>query len=127
MAITHINFSAIPVVDQDRALAFYRDALGFSVQVDAPYRDGWRWIFMTLPGSQCRLHFSAKDEIQVRPDLPALTLVCESVDDEAARLRAAGVKIEAGPDDAPWAASVRWLLLRDSEENLVLIESLKTA
>lgn len=124
MAIRYINFTSIPVADQDRALAFYRDCLGFTVQTDAPYSPGWRWIFMKLPDGQCRLQFARPPEVKVT-GVPALTLVCDSVDDQAARLAAAGVHIEGGPADAPWAPGVRWLMLRDSEDNLVLLESWK--
>jgi hypothetical protein len=78
---------------------------------------------MTPPGGQARLNFARTSEMQVT-GIPALTLVCDSVDAEAVRLRALGVAIEGGPDKAPWAAPVRWLTIRDSEGNLVLMESL---
>ncbi len=35
---------AIFVGDQERALAFYRDKLGFEVTLDAPLRNGARWL-----------------------------------------------------------------------------------
>jgi catechol 2,3-dioxygenase-like lactoylglutathione lyase family enzyme len=54
MALKRISFQSIPVDDQDRALAFYRDVLGFAVQTDAPFEPGWRWIFLTIPGSDSR-------------------------------------------------------------------------
>lgn len=106
MAQKYINFITIPVTDQDRALAFYRDQLGFSVQVDAPYEAGWRRIFLTLPDSQARLHFGKTKDFTVNPDLPALTLVADDVDAEAKRLHAAGIPITHGPADAPWAQGV---------------------
>ncbi len=124
MAVRHINFHSVPVQDQDRAIAFYRDRLGFAVQTDAPYAPGWRWIFMTLPGGQCRLQFARPSEVHVH-GVPALTLVCDSVDDEAGRLKGAGVTIKDGPADAPWAPGVRWMMIEDSEGNLVLMESLR--
>jgi catechol 2,3-dioxygenase-like lactoylglutathione lyase family enzyme len=124
--IQRINFAAIPVTDQDRALAFYRDHLGFDVQVDAPYEEGWRWIFMTLPGAETKLHFAKRgDELTWRADLPVLPLVCDDVDAYAEELKSAGVEIHDGPGDAPWAEGVRWLMIRDSEDNLILLESLK--
>lgn len=124
MAVGYINFQSIPVDDQDRALAFYRDRLGFAVHTDAPYGEGWRWIFLTLPGAQTKLQFGRRQDYRVG-DVPALALVCDSVDEEAARLQAAGVEVASGPDDAPWASGVRWLMIRDSEGNLVLLESFK--
>ncbi|MFF2773219.1 VOC family protein, partial [Streptomyces bacillaris] len=49
--ITGVNTIGIPVADQDTALAFYRDALGFDVLVDAPLPTGGRWIMLAPPGS----------------------------------------------------------------------------
>ena len=124
MAIRRIHFQSIPVADQDRALAFYTTNFGFEVHTDAPYGEGWRWIFLTLPGAETRLHFASPDDMTVN-DKPALCLVCDNVDDEAKKLRANSVEITNGPDDAPWHPGVRWLMLRDTEDNLVLLESFK--
>ena len=124
MAIRRINFQSIPVEDQDRAIAFYTTNLGFEVLVDAPYEEGWRWIFLSLPGAETRLQFASTKDMQVNGK-PALCLVCDSVDDEAEKMKAAGVEVTGGPDDAPWQPGVRWLMIRDSEGNLVLLESLK--
>lgn len=127
MTILRINFVSIPVADQDRALAFYTNHLGFEVQVDAPYAPNWRWIFLTLPGTdktglETRLGFSRATELEFK-GIPALTLVSDDVDAECARLGAAGVNIKDGPDDAPWTPGVRWAMINDTEGNLILLES----
>lgn len=127
MATKRINFTSIPVADQDRAIEFYTKHLGFEVQLEAPYDEGWRWIFLTLPGAETRLHFAKRKELQWSEGMPCLALEVDSVDDDAARLSAAGVKITVGPDDAPWAANSRYLLIRDSEDNTVFLESAKGA
>ena len=48
-----MNFSvdivSVPVSDQDRALAFYRDVLGFAVREDADMGEGRRWIELVPP------------------------------------------------------------------------------
>lgn len=124
MAAAYVNFTSIPVSDQDRAIAFYTENLGFSVHTDAPYGDDWRWIFLTLPGAQTKLQFSSQADMQIN-DKPALCLVCDDVDSEAEKLKSNGVEITGGPDDAPWGAPTRWLMIRDSEGNQVLLESLK--
>ncbi|MDR6970155.1 VOC family protein [Leifsonia shinshuensis] len=50
--IVGVSTIGIPVADQDRALAFYRDVLGFEVRVDAPLpQTGGRWIMLAPPGS----------------------------------------------------------------------------
>ena len=40
MNITDVGTIGVPVADQDRALSFYRDALGFDVGIDAPFGEG---------------------------------------------------------------------------------------
>lgn len=53
--ITRIEQVSIPVSDQDRALAFYRDKLGFQVANDQPDGQGGRWLEVAIPGAQTRL------------------------------------------------------------------------
>ncbi len=125
MALKRISFQSIPVKDQDRALAFWRDAMGCEVQVDAPYEDGWRWIFMTIPGSDSRLQFARAGQITAAEGTPVLALVSDDVDADCARWREMGVAIVNGPGDAPWMQGVRWVLIRDSEDNLIFVESFK--
>lgn len=41
----------LPVGDHDRALAFYRDVLGFEVRQDAEFGEGYRWVEVAPPGA----------------------------------------------------------------------------
>ena len=41
--ITQIGLVMVPVADQDRALAFYVETLGFEKRADVPFGDGYRW------------------------------------------------------------------------------------
>jgi catechol 2,3-dioxygenase-like lactoylglutathione lyase family enzyme len=41
----------LPVADQDRSLAFFRDQLGFEVRSDTTYGEGARWIELAPAGS----------------------------------------------------------------------------
>ncbi|MGL1920033.1 MAG: VOC family protein [Hyphomicrobiales bacterium] len=124
MSFNRINFTSIPVENQDRALAFYIYKMQLDLVVDAPYEPDWRWIFLSVGESDTRLQFARKAELNFN-GTPALTLTCDDVDVECARLKAAGVDIHSGPDDAPWAAESRWALIKDTEGNLILIESVK--
>ena len=54
MATTHltgVHTVAIPVADQDRALAYYTGTLGFEVRMDGELQEGFRWIEVAPPGS----------------------------------------------------------------------------
>ena len=46
---------ALVVDDYDRALAYYRDVLGFDLIEDRPMGPGKRWVLVRPPGSQAAL------------------------------------------------------------------------
>lgn len=50
--ISHISVMSIPVSDQDRAKAFYADALGFEVLADEEFAPGRRWVQLAPAGAQ---------------------------------------------------------------------------
>ncbi|WP_371401502.1 VOC family protein [Kribbella sp. NBC_00662] len=50
--ISEIRTVGVPVTDQDRAVAFYTETLGFEVLMDAPLPQlGGRWIVVAPAGS----------------------------------------------------------------------------
>src|SRR5918992_5076841 len=44
------SHSTIYVIDQEEALAFYRDTLGFEVRTDMPMTDDLRWVTLSPKG-----------------------------------------------------------------------------
>ena len=42
--ISKIGTVVIPVSDQDRAIEFYVDTLGFEKRTDVPFGNGYRWV-----------------------------------------------------------------------------------
>src|SRR5262245_39746859 len=48
--VTGVGTIGIPVADQERALAFYRDQLGFEIRMDSRYAGG-RWLEVAAPGA----------------------------------------------------------------------------
>ncbi|MAM63269.1 VOC family protein [Maritimibacter sp. UBA3975] len=118
---SHIHFQTIGATDQARAVAFYTEKLGFSVERDEAYGAD-RWIFLTLPGAQTMLQISKVAAITPQ-DTPQLVLVCDDVDGEAKCLADADVPIVSGPDTAPWDPSTRWAMIHDSEGNLILLQT----
>lgn len=47
--ITQVGRVMVPVADQDAAIAFYTDKLGFSLAADVPFGDGERWVEVAPP------------------------------------------------------------------------------
>ena len=48
--VTQLGRVIVPVSDQDAAIAFYTDKLGFTVSADIPYGEGDRWVEVEPPG-----------------------------------------------------------------------------
>lgn len=118
----HVKFSGLPVSDQDRAVAFYRDLMGLTLATDQQYGSGWRWIELEIPGSPTRILFERRPD-EAPGEQPSLNIVVENVDAAYMALLAKGVVFDQDPIDAPWAPGERYALLRDSEGNLILIGS----
>jgi catechol 2,3-dioxygenase-like lactoylglutathione lyase family enzyme len=59
---SRVKFVSIPVVDQDRALAFYTEKLGFRVATDQPFDDKQRWIELAIPGAETGVVLFRMDE-----------------------------------------------------------------
>lgn len=45
----------VPVSDPDRSIAFYRDRVGFNLDVDRTVSDELRFVQLTPPGSACSI------------------------------------------------------------------------
>ena len=46
--IKQIKFVSIPVADQNRALDFYTEKLGFTIITDQPFDEKQRWIELRI-------------------------------------------------------------------------------
>ena len=49
--ITDVLVVGVPVSDQDKALTFYTETLGFETKMDAEIGPGMRWVEVEPPGS----------------------------------------------------------------------------
>jgi catechol 2,3-dioxygenase-like lactoylglutathione lyase family enzyme len=49
--ITKVGTVMVPVSDQDRAIEFFVEKLGFELRGDTPYGEGDRWVEVGPPGA----------------------------------------------------------------------------
>lgn len=107
--ITKLNHVTIWVKDQDEALRFYRDKLGFKVVTDdSTTIPGYRWLTVA-PQQQTEVEIVLG--IAMEPDQQAHigqqgTWVLASTDVRAdyALLKSRGVKIQNEPQDNPYGS-----------------------
>lgn len=91
--ITRIGTVIVPVIDQEKALAFYTEVLGFEKRLDAPFGPGGRWIEVAPPGAATTI------ALVPAPDGDAsgmvISLATENADSDHAALLDRGVDADA--------------------------------
>jgi catechol 2,3-dioxygenase-like lactoylglutathione lyase family enzyme len=97
---THIDTIAtvvVPVSDQERAIAFYVDTLGFEKRTDIPFGNGYRWVEVA-PAPE------ASTTIAIVPPPPGkpcgnvetgIGLQTDDIDADHADLKGRGVDVDA--------------------------------
>ena len=87
----------VPIADQDRAVEFYCDTLGFECRVDVPFGDGHRWIEVGLADESTTIAL-APPPPQGAPTgnrETGISLQTDDIDGFHARLREAGANCDA--------------------------------
>ena len=62
--ITDVRTIGVNVRDQDQALAFFTDRLGFEKRLDAPISPTMRWIEVAPPGASTSIALNATGDAQ---------------------------------------------------------------
>jgi catechol 2,3-dioxygenase-like lactoylglutathione lyase family enzyme len=124
-----INVTSVLVDDQDKALRFYTDVLGFVKKTEIPLGEA-RWLTVVSPqepeGTELLLepdaHPAAKPFKQalVEDGIPFTSFAVDDVRDEFERLRRRGVRFTQEPFDA---GPVTTAVFDDTCGNLIQIAS----
>jgi predicted enzyme related to lactoylglutathione lyase len=119
--IRKIKFTGIPVRDQDRALNFYVNTLGFTVLTDQPMGPGQRWIelrpskgdagvaLFTPPGHEDRIG-----------TFTGISMECDDVQRTYEELTAKGVNFAKPPKTESWGTMA---IMKDSEGNQIVLST----
>jgi catechol 2,3-dioxygenase-like lactoylglutathione lyase family enzyme len=89
--ITQVGTVIVPVSDQDGALEFYLDKLGFEKRTDTPYGEGERWVEVAPPGAATTIAIVPPREGEPTGIETRVGFTTEDVDADHARLRGRGV------------------------------------
>ena len=93
--ISQIGTVVVPVSDQDRAIEFYTEALGFEKRTDVPFGNGYRWVEVGPAGAQTTIAI-----VPPPPGKPTgnvetgIALNTDDVDAVHADLKARGVDVD---------------------------------
>ncbi len=118
--VNNIGVTMFTVADQDAALAFYTEKLGFEVRGDDRFGEHgeMRWLEVAPPGSTARL--ALNPPMRDRPGGSAIGVETPDVRAEHARLRAIeGVDVDAELMTGPGMPSM--FSLRDPDGNHIWV------
>ncbi|NED95448.1 VOC family protein [Phytoactinopolyspora alkaliphila] len=131
-----IHSTFLPHTDQEKSLAFYRDALGFEVRNQVEY-GGMHWNTVGPPGQpevNIVLYPPGADpgitdderrtivEMMAKGTYASIMLATRDLDGAFERVQASDVEVVQEPTDQPWGA--RDCAFRDPAGNMVRIQEL---
>jgi catechol 2,3-dioxygenase-like lactoylglutathione lyase family enzyme len=95
--ITQVGRVMVPVTDQDRAIEFYVDKLGFEKIADIPFGNGDRWVEVKPAGGEAAIALVRPPEGQGdRPGVDTrIALETDDIDATHEALKSAGVDVDA--------------------------------
>jgi predicted enzyme related to lactoylglutathione lyase len=83
----------LPVSDVERALRFYVDQVGFTLDVDYAPNDAFRVVQLTLPGSSCSIQIGKGVTDAPAGSVRNIYLVVTNIEAARSRLLERGVKV----------------------------------
>ena len=92
--ITQVGTVIVPVSDQDRAVDFYVDTLGFEKRTDVPFGNGDRWVEVAPPGASTTLALTPPREGESAGIPTRVALSSSDIDGDHANLKARGVDVD---------------------------------
>lgn len=92
--ITKVGTVMVPVSDQDRAIEFFVEKLGFELRGDIAYGEGNRWVEVAPPGGTTPIALVPPGEGETVGIMTRIGFDTDDVDADHATLRARGVDVD---------------------------------
>ncbi len=113
-AISHIGVVAVKVKDQDEALRFYTERLGFEKRMDAEMGEGMRWLTVAPAGSATAIVLEKDDGSGKLGNFTGIILEADDIDAAHKELAGRGVHFTEQPIRHPWGG---WAEFVDQDGN----------
>lgn len=119
MNIDRIDLVSVPVTDQQAAVQFYTEKLGFEVRLDMPYMDGGsKWLEVAPPGAATRMVLATWIPALTGDKFTGIVLATSNVEADYAELQAKGVQMTA-LERMPWGTSAT---ISDPDGNQLVLQ-----
>jgi len=113
--MTRLHSTTIVVGDQEEALRFYVDTLGWEKREDNQMGPGMRFLTVVPPGAQTGIVLGQPEVYGQQPPTTigtesgtGISLMTDDIAATYAELSAKGVKFKQPPDTMPWGAKATW-------------------
>jgi catechol 2,3-dioxygenase-like lactoylglutathione lyase family enzyme len=115
-----VNIVCVPVVDADRAIAFYTEKLGFETRADVPFGNGERWVEVGPPGSTTTLALVPGRNETTPGTNSRVIMHVDDIEAVHAELKSRGVDVD--PEITNYGGPVPPMFwFRDQDQNVHLI------
>ncbi|MDO1560090.1 VOC family protein [Brevundimonas sp. 2R-24] len=119
--INRLKFASIPTHDQDAALRFWVDKVGFRVITDQPMGGGKRWIELGIGNAETRIVLFTPEGHEDRVgSFFNGSFACDDVEHTWRKLSERGVEFEGPPQKQPWGT---FATFRDPDGNTFVLSS----
>jgi|SRR5581483_2546626 len=104
--LSGVSLVSIHVKNQDKALKFYTEKLGFKLDVDAPFGEGQRWIELTLADSPVRVALYTMEGQEDRIGTPSnIVFACKDIQKTYKEFSSKGVEFVEKPQKQSWGGT----------------------
>jgi predicted enzyme related to lactoylglutathione lyase len=119
--ITQLKFVGIPTANQERALRFYTEKIGFAVATDQPFNDRQRWIELRIGNSATRIVlFTPEGQEDRIGSFFNGSFACDDVTATYRQLKERGVEFVKEPQRQPWG---EFAIFKDPDGNQFVLSS----
>ena len=119
--IKAVKFVTIPVRDQEQALTFYTEKLGFQILTDQAFNEKQRWIELRIPSSETKVVLFTPPGHEDRiGTFSNVTFTTDDLDRTHEEMSARGVLFTAPPTKQPWGHFAKF---KDPDGNEFVLSS----
>lgn len=123
---SHIHSTTIIVTDQEAALDFYVNTLGWEKAMDNQMGPEMRWLTVVPPGAVTQMalaHTGWFEEGEApKPGHTGISLIAPDIDAAYETLTQRGVKFKQPPTVMPWGSKATWFYDLDGNEFFLVNE-----
>ena len=115
--INKIHSATVVVSDQDKALDFYVNTLGWQKVIDQPMGPDMRFITVTPVPGGTELSLGHSSWLGRGPGgETGISLLTDDIKGDYAALTAKGVRFKGEPETMPWGDTAAWFYDQDGNE-----------